>query len=211
MSSLPLPLFVDLRGARVLVLGSTPAAVAVVRRALLHGAKVRCVAPDTSAMKSAGLDGEVELIDGSPAAEHLAGCLLVISASLDPAVDASVLEAAATRGTLAIGVTGGVGSAWLGEIAGEGRVAVAVTSQGSCAAFDARLVKEAARAIKPEHAKLVEILAGVRARLEDRFPDEERRSAIWEQILDSPVVLLIESGSEDEAVEMAERMAWGTG
>ena len=37
------------------------------------------------------------------------------------------------------------------------------------------------------------------------------RNAIWEQILDSPVSLLLESGSEDDAIEMAERMAWGTG
>jgi hypothetical protein len=35
--------------------------------------------------------------------------------------------------------------------------------------------------------------------------------AIWEQIVDSPVMVLLEAGSDDDAVEMAERMAWGTG
>ena len=56
-----------------------------------------------------------------------------------------------------------------------------------------------------------EVLGNVRDKLAERYPDLERREQIWQQIFDSPVLALLQAGDEDEAVELAERMAWGTG
>ena len=69
----------------------------------------------------------------------------------------------------------------------------------------------ATEGLGPEHERLAEICSSLRAPLEDRYPDVERRADIWKQIFDSPVLSLIRAGDDDAAIELAERMAWGTG
>ena len=73
------------------------------------------------------------------------------------------------------------------------------------------MAREAGECVTPEHDALAEIMGGLRAHLEARYPDGQRRDEIWVQVLDSPVLALLQAGDEDAAAELAERMAWGTG
>jgi siroheme synthase-like protein len=187
-----LPLFVDVSGAVVVVTGSGPASREAAARLQACGATVRRV-------------------EQGGAAPDLDGALLLLCASDDPAADAPLLSAACERALLAVSVTSPAGRAFLGACEERDGLAIAATTRGRSGVLEQRLAAEAARAIEPHHARLAEILAGLRAKLEERIPDDAIRATIWEQILDSPVALLLQSGSDDEAVEMAERMAWGTG
>lgn len=192
MSASLLPIFVSVEGAAIVVTGAGPSARDVAARLEGLGAKVRRVT-------------------GSGSAADLDGALMLVTASDDPAADAAILEAACARSLLTVSAIGPSGRAFLGASVQSGSILVAATSSGQSPVLEQRLAAEAARSIEPHHARFAEILAGLRAKLEDRIPDDAIRATIWEQILDSPVGLLLQSGSDDEAVEMAERMAWGTG
>lgn len=192
MSPVLVPVFVSLDGASVVVTGSGASARQVSARLSAAGAKV----------VPAGSGAAASLLDGA---------LLLVTASDEPAGDATILEEARRRGLLTVSALGAPGRAFLGACEERDGLAVAVTSRGQSPVLEARLAAAAVRCIEPQHGRLAEILGGIRAKLEARIPDDATREAIWEQILDSPVALLLQAGSDDEAIEMAERMAWGTG
>ena len=186
-----LPIFVDVEGVTIVVTGNGTRSQSFARRASALGANVKHV-------------------EGAPQAGHLDGARLLVAGSEDATADAAILAAARERGVLSIDLSGG-GDAHLGTSAGDGSVQIAATTCGRSPELEVRLATEASHALRPEHERLTGILAAIRPKLEGRFADEALRAAIWQQILDSPVVVLLESGLDDEALEMAERMAWGTG
>ena len=185
-----LPVFLDLNGAIVLVSGDGPASSSFTKRVEALGASVR---------KANG-------------SADLAGALMFAAGSADAAADAVLMDAARERGLLVIELHAPKDArAFVGESSGDGHVQVAATTCGGSAEFERRLAAEAGKTLRPEHQRFAEILRSVRGKLEERFPDDALRASIWQQIIDSPVMVLLESGAEDEALEMAERMAWGTG
>lgn len=185
--------FVELRNAIVVIAGATPPAIEVARRAADLGARVRLVVGrDAPSASAADLPGGIAVVEEAPAASHLDGAALLVAAG-GPS-SAGVLAVAARLGIPAFEL-GANARIFLDEVAGTRCVQVAATTEGAGA----------------EVERFAAILASIRGKLEDRFPDESDRTAIWDQILDSPVMILLESGQDAEAVEMAERMAWGTG
>jgi siroheme synthase-like protein len=205
------PLFLELDGARVVVTGGGLDAFAAARRLAGAGASVTLACPDASAAKAACTGCECEYHEGPPESAPLDGAVLLVAASEDPAADEAVLAAAAERGLLAVSQNGAPARGSLGAARSQGPVAVGVGSSGLCPELEERMVEEASSVLVPEVATFAEVLAGVRAKLAERYPDAERREQIWAQIFDSPVLALLQAGDEDEAVELAERMAWGTG
>ena len=204
-----LPLFLDVKDAAVTVAGGGPDAMAGARRLVAAGARVRIVATDLSAAREQ--EPAWDLVEAEPSPEHVDGCLLLVVATDDPAVDAALLQAASERGVIAVSLGGAEARAWLGRAREQGGVALAATTRGRSPELEERLAEKAGRDLTPELDTLAGILGDLRAKLEERFPDEERRALIWQQVLDSPVLALLQAGDEDEAVELAERMAWGTG
>lgn len=184
-----LPIFVSVDGAVVAVTGDGPVAQDVAARLRELGAEVRA-------------------IDG---ATQLDGVALLVAASGDPNADEASLSAARGRGVLAISAFSGDGRAFLGACEQRDGIAVAATTCGRSPELEARLAARAAGGIGEHDDRFASILAAIRGKLEDRIPDATLRNAIWQQILDSPVLLLLQAGQDDDAVEMAERMAWGTG
>jgi siroheme synthase-like protein len=187
-----MPLFASLAGAKVVLTGSGPASDDAERRLRGHGAAV---------VRASGPDAVAQLGDA----------WLLVAASEDPAADEPALRAATERRVWSASATGAAAPAFLGEAAASGRVVVAVTTSGCCPALEQRLLQPAREALVPEHDRLAEILGSLRGKLEARYPDAERREQIWQDILDSPVLGLLQQSMDDEAVELAERMAWGTG
>ncbi len=200
-----IPLFVSLDGATVVVTGAGPAARRAATRLASAGARVRLVAPVPPDVAGC------EAIAATPDGSHLAGALLLVLASESRETDAAIARAACERPVMTVSATGPEGQAFMGSAEDRGGLVVATCARGQSEPLEQRLSGAAAATVEPHHARLAEILGSIRGKLEERIPDDATREAIWEQILDSPVALLLQSGSDDEAVEMAERMAWGTG
>jgi uroporphyrin-III C-methyltransferase/precorrin-2 dehydrogenase/sirohydrochlorin ferrochelatase len=204
------PLFADLSGRRVLVTGAGRVACDTAEALLAHGAEVLLVAPTAPALVArAGLT----VLEASPTPAHLDACVLLVAASEDPQGDADVLEAARARPLLALTPGRSDGDTHLGAVRARGSLAVAVTTRGVAPELEGRLAADAAASWTDEHEALARILGDVRDKLARRFPDPERRASVWASLLDpnSPVLALLKAGDEDDAIELAERMAWGTG
>jgi uroporphyrin-III C-methyltransferase/precorrin-2 dehydrogenase/sirohydrochlorin ferrochelatase len=206
-----LPLFLNLHGVTVVVTGSGRKACETAGRLGAAGATILFVCPDVAAAKASCPDCACAYVEGAPTAEHLEGASLLVAASDDPADDAVILAAAKERGLLAASQTGGEAPGVVGTSITQARVAVGVTTSGLCTELEDLLVKDAAKVLVPELDAYAEVLGNVRDKLAERYPDMERREQIWTQMFDSPVLALLQAGDEDEAVELAERMAWGTG
>jgi uroporphyrin-III C-methyltransferase/precorrin-2 dehydrogenase/sirohydrochlorin ferrochelatase len=206
-----LPLFLNLEGVQVVVTGDGRTACESAGRLGAAGATIRFVCPDAAAAQASCPGCTCEYVEGAPGPEHLDGAALLVAASEDPAADAAILAAAAERGILAASQTGGEAPGVVGTGVTQARVAVATTTSGLCTELEELLAKDAAKVLVPELDAYAEVLGAVRDKLAERYPDLERRAQIWEQIFDSPVLALLQAGDEDEAVELAERMAWGTG
>jgi uroporphyrin-III C-methyltransferase/precorrin-2 dehydrogenase/sirohydrochlorin ferrochelatase len=210
--SVLIPLFVDLGGQRVVVTGGGRAAFESVRRLVAAEARVELHAPDAAAAREALAGCDCEIVEGpSPSADCLDGARLLVAASEDETADAALLEAAALTAMPAVSLTGGSARAHLGRSISRGGVSVAATTSSLCPELEQRLVNDARRSLVDEIDSLAEVLGDIRAKLEERFPQDDLRASIWEQIFDAPILALLQAGDEDEAHELAERMAWGTG
>ena len=87
----PCPLYVDLRGALVTVVGAGRVAERKIEMLLGHGARVRVVAPAcTAAVEDAAAAGTVELVRRAYERGDLSGSFLVICATDDSAVNEAV-------------------------------------------------------------------------------------------------------------------------
>lgn len=213
MSHRFLPVFVDLEGALVLVAGGDAAAVDAARRLRALGARVRLVARDVaSAREALDADDGCELAEGAVLPRHHDGAVLIVVGT-DEEGRADLLARAEERGQIVADVAGSSARAFLGHAAESRGLLVGVSTRARSPESEPHLTAEASAALREEHERLVTILGGLRERLAERFPDAERRDRIWGHLLDrdSPVLPLLVAGEEDQALELAERMAWGTG
>ncbi|MEM7243780.1 MAG: hypothetical protein AAF533_00475 [Acidobacteriota bacterium] len=201
-----LPLFVNLADRLVVATAGGADLLDAVNRAAAGGARLRLAGDSMD-----GLPDGVETASADAASLDGASLLLLGGGSED--TDQALASAAAERGVLTVHLdhSGATGSAVLAAGAGSPGLSVAVSTGARAPELESRLVADLHRGLPAENDDLAEILTGLRAKLEDRFPEAERREAIWQQVLDSPVLALLQAGDEDEAAELAERMAWGAG
>jgi uroporphyrin-III C-methyltransferase/precorrin-2 dehydrogenase/sirohydrochlorin ferrochelatase len=97
-----LPLAIDLRDARCVVVGGGAVGTRKIETLLRAGARVVVVAPEVSTALAAEAEADhLHWIPEPFRAEHLAGAALVVAATPDPALNAEITRGAAARGVLA--------------------------------------------------------------------------------------------------------------
>jgi siroheme synthase-like protein len=97
-----LPLGIDLRGRRCLVLGGGAVGTRKVLTLLRAGAAVTVVSPDVSSELATEIEGgRVVWVSGRYEEMHLNGAFLVVCATSDADLNAAVAKAASERGALA--------------------------------------------------------------------------------------------------------------
>jgi len=145
MDGVRLPLFLDLTGRRVLVVGGGAVATRRARRAIDAGGVVTVVAPQVS-------DELAELADKIEqrpfAADDVAGSWLVLACTDDPAVNAAVADAAAAAGIWCVRADDAAASpAWFAASGQSNGVTVAVSADADPARATA-VRDEAMRALE---------------------------------------------------------------
>lgn len=123
-----LPLFLDLTGRRVVVVGGRAVGLRRARSLTGAGARVRVVAPD---MAPELVDLADELLTRRYAAGDLDGAWLAVAATDDPAVNAAVAAEAESRRVWCIRADAAAESAaWVPAVTRSGEVSVAVSAAG---------------------------------------------------------------------------------
>ena len=195
------PLFADLRGRTVLVVGGGTVAARKVEALAGTGARIVVGAPALDAALSVRVEaGEIEHRAGCFSAEWLDAAWLAIAATDDPEVNRAVAEAGEAR-RIWVNV---VDDATLARVhlparVERGPLQIAISSSGG-APMLARLVRERLEAQFDESfGALATLLARHRERIRVRWPDLGARRRGFERLLAGPLQALLRSRRHIEA------------
>ena len=180
-SSSPLfPVFLKLRGRRVLLVGGGPVARGKLAGLLEAGARVTVVAPEVRPEIEAA---DVTVVPRAFTPADLEGAWLVVAAA-PPEVNRAVAAAAEDRGVFVNAVDDpGPASAYTGGVFRRGGITIAVSTEGRAPAL-AGLLREALEAVIPEEvASWVEEAQRLRQRQKaDGVPMGRRRPLLLEAL-----------------------------
>jgi uroporphyrin-III C-methyltransferase/precorrin-2 dehydrogenase/sirohydrochlorin ferrochelatase len=155
------PVFLDLRGLSVVVVGGGPVAASKLEGLLAAGARVTVVAPE---VVDEIRTQPVTVVERAFQASDLDGARWVVAAAT-PEVDREVATAAAARGLFVNAADDPVSAtAYLGGVVRRGDVTVAISTNGVAPAL-AGLLRESLDALLPEDLqRWVEVAREARAR-----------------------------------------------
>lgn len=207
-----LPLFHNLQGRLVLVVGGGEVALRKARLLADAGARLRVVAPEIDAQL-------LEMVKRSGGESHLRGyagedlqdCQLVIAACDDEAVNAQVSVDAQARG-LPVNVVDApkLCSVIFPAIVDRSPLIVAVSSAGDAPVL-ARLIRAKIETwIPAAYGQLAGLAKKFRNQVKALLPDVQQRRVFWEEVFQGPVAERMLAGQAGEAERLlAERVAGG--
>ena len=195
------PLFADLHGRRVLVVGGGAVAERKVRLLLEAGAQVRLVAPAITAWLGANRTIEVHREQFDP--QHFEGAVLAIAATDDRAVNEAVAAAGRERNVLVNVVDVAELSSFIVPAIVDRSPLVIAISTGGVAPVLARLVRERLESlIDGSYGQLARLLQRWRGRIKGGLPDVNVRRRFYEMAVRGQVAALVRnndlSGAERE-------------
>ncbi|MBV2131183.1 siroheme synthase CysG [Pseudomonas sp. MAP12] len=207
-----LPLFHNLRGRRVLVVGGGEIALRKARLLAEAGATLRVVAPRIEpGLRSLVEQGGGELIRRGYQEADLYGCVLVIAATDDDQLNAQVSRDAYAC-NLPVNVVDApqLCSVIFPAIVDRSPLMVAVSSGGDAPVLT-RLMRARLETLIPSaYGRLAGLAQKFRGAVKQRFADVQQRRVFWEEVFQGPVAEQVLAGREAEAERLlADKLAGG--
>lgn len=196
MTSPLFPVFADLRGRAVLVVGGGGVAQRKVAALLEAGAKVRVGAPDlTTALERMADGGRIEHVAGRFEPEWLHGTWLVIAATDDDTVNRAVAEAAEARRVWVNVVDDAeTSSVQIPARVERGPLQIAISSGGGAPMLARHLREQLESSLDASLAALARLLSRERERIRTRHPRIGERRQFFDRLLAGPVPRLLQQG-----------------
>jgi uroporphyrin-III C-methyltransferase/precorrin-2 dehydrogenase/sirohydrochlorin ferrochelatase len=199
-----LPLFHNLRGAWVLVVGGGEIALRKSRLLADAGAVLRVVAPEigTELRELINSSGGEQILRGYDAADAN-GCVLIIAATDDEPLNAQVSADARQRGVPVNVVDApALCSVIFPAIVDRSPLVIAVSSGGDAPVL-ARLIRAKLESwIPPTYGHLAGLAARFRHQVKNLFPNVQQRRAFWEEVFQGPIADRQLAGQGAEAERM---------
>ncbi len=184
-----LPLFHNLRGAQVLVVGGGEIALRKSRLLAEAGAVLRVVAPEIGAEVRELIErsGGEQILRGYTESD-LNGCVLIIAATDDEPLNAQVSADARQRGVPVNVVDApALCSVIFPAIVDRSPLVIAVSSGGDAPVL-ARLIRAKLETwIPPTYGHLAGLAARFRHQVKGLFPNVQQRRAFWEDVFQGPI------------------------
>lgn len=201
------PLFADLRGRAVLVVGGGVVARRKIEALLEAGATVTVVAHTLDpALRRKAAQSALLHIDAPFVPTHLAGAWLAVAASDDAAVNHAVARAAHARGIFTNVVDDAQASSVHVPVrVRRGLLQVAISSGGAAPVLARRLRERLEAQLDESLAALAGLLARERGRIRWRFPQTGRRRHFFENLLDGDLPKRLQDGDHAAAQAIFER------
>jgi len=194
------PVFLDLNGRIVLVLGGGAVAANKLRLFAKTGARLRCVAQafneEIARLVASGrVEGEI----GDPAQAEFGNAFVVIAATGSEA-DVTIATRARAAGILVNAVDRTEYCTFITpSIVDRGKVAVAIGTEGSAPVL-ARRIREQVEILLPDRlGALADFIGGNRERAGEVFSQTPERRAFWETVVDGEIGALVLQGRTTEA------------
>jgi precorrin-2 dehydrogenase/sirohydrochlorin ferrochelatase len=200
------PMFVDLEGRRVLVVGGGPVATEKVEKLLDHDAAVRLVSPEITpelaALVEAGRIHEFHRRPYEPS--DLDDCFLVIAATNLDAVNRMVWQDAEARNMLCNVVdVPPMCNFIVPSIVRRGELALAISTGGASPVVAKHIRRDLEQTYGPEWEALVALLRDLRDALKDRYLDMASRRDAVERLMETDVVQRLAAGDHEGARALA--------
>ena len=202
-----LPLFHNLRGSRVLVVGGGEIALRKSRLLADAGAVLRVVAPEIEPQlcELVNSSGGEQVLRGYVEAD-LDGCVLIIAATDDEPLNAQV-SADANRRCVPVNVVDAPAlcSVIFPAIVDRSPLVIAVSSGGDAPVL-ARLIRAKLETWIPStYGQLAGLAARFRTQVKGLFPDVQQRRGFWEDVFQGPIAdrQLAGQGAEAERMLLA--------
>jgi len=201
-----LPVYINIRGQRCLVVGGGEIAARKASLLAKAGGKIDVVAEEVSSGVSAvvaSCDGQV--FKRRYQTSDLDGAIIVIAATNDEQVNRQVSEEAKER-SLPVNVVDNpeLCSFILPAIIDRSPVVIAVSSGGQSPVL-ARLIRAKLETTIPaSYGRLAKLVGAVRDKVKARFDTINQRREFWEQTLTGPIAEYVFAGKEEEAQKMLE-------
>jgi precorrin-2 dehydrogenase / sirohydrochlorin ferrochelatase len=195
-----------LRGRRCLVVGGGRIAFEKIQGLLVCEADVVVVAPDAEPqVRALAESGAVKWLQREYEAGDLDGCLLVVAATSDTAVNEWVYKDAEERSMLVNVVdVPDLCNFILPAIVREGPLAVAISTAGASPALAVRMRDEVARSFGPAYTELAVMLDEVRGWAKKTLPTYDDRKEFFDALVngDPDPIELLRAGRRAEVEEM---------
>jgi siroheme synthase-like protein len=201
------PIYLDLRGRDVLVVGGGAIAEGKAMQLVKAGARVTVVSPGlTETLRAAAGRGEITHLNGSFIEENLNGRFLVVGATNDRELNEQVANAASERDLLCnIVDQPDLCNFITPALVTRGELQISVSTGGGSPTLTQRVKREVAELIGEEYGVLLELAAEMRVEAKGRVADFGQRKDALRAFVESDAIDLIRAGRRDEARAMARR------
>ena len=195
------PVYLNLKGKRVVVIGGGEVAERKVTSLMEAGAAITVVSPGLtpkllSLIKANAMDWQKRPYTHG----DCSGAVMVLSATDDPKVSQAVWDEATRAGVLVnTADQPALCDFIMPAVVRRGDLTVAISTGGASPALAATLREKLSRMLGPEYEQLLEVLARARPEIQRRFEDERDRKALHYRILDSDLMTLLQQGDRDGA------------
>lgn len=196
-----LPIFMNIRGRRALVVGGGEVAARKAGLLLEAGAAVTVVSPElVPALRAQVDDGVMAHRRGAFAPADLDGVALAVAATDDEAVNRQVSELAQAR-NIPVNVVDNPAlcSFVMPSIIDRSPVQIAVSTGGVSPVLARLLRAKLESTIPAAYGRLAQLVEGFRDPVKARFSDVNARRNFWEQVLQGEIAELVFSGKDEQA------------
>ena len=203
-----LPLFLDLRGRIVVVVGGGTIAERKIDLLIQSGAAIRVIAPTLTPRLQARVEaGELTHAMREFQGDDLDGARLAVAATDAPLVNRAVATAAEARNIFANVVDNAeLSTGILPAIVDRSPLVIAIGTEGSAPAF-ARFVRAHIESLLDESlGRLAVVLARWRERIRVRIPDPLLRRRLYERVLRGAVADRVRQAREGDADSILDQM-----
>jgi siroheme synthase-like protein len=195
------PVFLDLRGRRVVVIGGGAMGEEKVTRLMPYEAQVVVVSPDvTDEVSKLAQDGQIEWIRRPYRPDDLEGAFIAIAATNRREVNQRIFEEAERLGVLLNVVDDPPRCSFIApSVVQRGAVTLAISTGGASPALARKLRESLANSVELEWADLAAVMSQARRRIKEIGAPVDPQH--WQCCLTPELLELVQAGREQEALE----------
>jgi precorrin-2 dehydrogenase len=202
------PIYLNLSGKRVIVIGGGEVAERKITSLSGTGAEITVISPDvTPRLLSLSQSNAISWQKRRYIPGDCSGATLVFTATDDPATSRAVWEEATSAGILVnTADQPSLCDFIMPAVVRRGDLAVAISTGGASPALAATLREKLSEMFGPEYQELLELLSQARAEIQRRFHDEADRKALHYRILESNLTDLLKRQDREGAERLLRKM-----
>jgi uroporphyrin-III C-methyltransferase/precorrin-2 dehydrogenase/sirohydrochlorin ferrochelatase len=203
-----LPVFLNVRGKRALVVGGGTLAARKADMLVRAGCDLTIVAPELNDdLDRVVQEHKIRHKKTDLTADDVSDCAIAFGASADKAVNRKLHDLATAAGVLVnISDTSELCDFIMPAIVDRSPMLIAVASGGATPLLTRMLKARFETTIPAAYGRLAEFAGSYRDRVKESIPNMTRRRRFWETMIDGPIAEHLFSGQEEQATALMESL-----